>query len=268
MRFHTGCGIVNAARYPLVRQWIPSSNSVGTCEVRNLSRRSSRKVEANLLPLAHLQKCTFFLSYSRLDVASWIPTWAQTSTLWSTTNASLNDNATLTTTNSAAAVGSLPSYTRNLIATDGVSFTLLLLCWNPNCYSPIHNHPGDGCWMRVVSGAIHEVRYTQPSGLDHSQLLQHTTKQLHQLNARDNVQSSSAGSLLVQTHERTLGPNNGVVFIADDLGYHKVGNPSRTIPAMSLHLYSPPPQSCRAWVQEDAVPYQADLTCYHSIVPT
>mmetsp|Transcript_23131 Transcript_23131/g.49957 ORF Transcript_23131/g.49957 Transcript_23131/m.49957 type:complete len:237 (+) Transcript_23131:1574-2284(+) len=33
------------------------------------------------------------------------------------------------------------NYTRNLIATDDETFTLLLLCWNPGKESPIHDHP-------------------------------------------------------------------------------------------------------------------------------
>ena len=32
------------------------------------------------------------------------------------------------------------NYTRNLIATDDDTFTLLLLCWNANKESPIHDH--------------------------------------------------------------------------------------------------------------------------------
>jgi Cysteine dioxygenase type I len=224
---------------------------------------------------------SYSLSCSRLDVAAWAPTWAQTSSLWSTTTAAAAPlvNATNFTcsgpTTAAAAAAGLP-YTRNLIATDGVSFSLLLLCWNPNCYSPIHNHPGDGCWMRVVSGAIHEARYTAASSL-HVYHQQQPQQQPLWHATGDDIQSDSCSttcgdetesSLLRQTHQRTLGPRDDVVFIADDLGYHKVGNPSSTIPAMSLHLYSPPPQSCRAWVQEDSTPYQTDLTGYHSIVPT
>jgi cysteine dioxygenase len=164
-----------------------------------------------------------------------------------------NVNTATCTTNTAASVchssAPLPLYTRNLIATDGLSYSLLLLCWNPYGYSPIHNHPGDGCWMRVVSGAIHEVRYTTAAR-----------------NKTIKVSKTMSSSSLVPTQERTCGPHDDVVFIADDVGYHKVGNPSRTMPAMSLHLYSPPPQSCRAWMREDAAPYQADLTSYHSIV--
>ena len=33
------------------------------------------------------------------------------------------------------------NYTRNLIATDNETFTLLLLCWNEEKESPIHDHP-------------------------------------------------------------------------------------------------------------------------------
>jgi len=51
------------------------------------------------------------------------------------------------------------NYTRNLISTDNQTYTLLALCWNPGKYSPIHDHPCDGCWMSICEGCIHEVRY-------------------------------------------------------------------------------------------------------------
>ena len=57
-------------------------------------------------------------------------------------------------------------YTRNLIATDNKTYTLLLLCWNPNHSSPIHDHPCDGCWMKVVQGNIREQRYTEDTDSD------------------------------------------------------------------------------------------------------
>ena len=37
--------------------------------------------------------------------------------------------------------------------------TLLLLCWNEGKFSPIHDHPCDGCWLRVCQGEIQETRY-------------------------------------------------------------------------------------------------------------
>jgi len=40
----------------------------------------------------------------------------------------------------------MKNYTRNLIATDNETFTLLLLCWNPSKESPIHDHP----WVSTI----------------------------------------------------------------------------------------------------------------------
>jgi hypothetical protein len=50
-------------------------------------------------------------------------------------------------------------YTRSLVATDDETFSLLLLCWNPDMESPIHDHPCDGCWVRVCNGVVKETRY-------------------------------------------------------------------------------------------------------------
>ena len=43
-------------------------------------------------------------------------------------------------------------YTRNLICTDNKNYTLLLLCWNSQRESKIHNHPCDGCYVKCVRG--------------------------------------------------------------------------------------------------------------------
>lgn len=51
------------------------------------------------------------------------------------------------------------NYTRNLVATDDETYTLLLLCWNPDKQSPIHDHPCDGCRVRVCKGKVKETRY-------------------------------------------------------------------------------------------------------------
>ena len=58
------------------------------------------------------------------------------------------------------------NYTRNLVATDNQRYTLLMLCWNPSRESPIHDHPCDGCWMRVCQGSVQECRYVKQSDSD------------------------------------------------------------------------------------------------------
>ena len=110
-------------------------------------------------------------------------------------------------------------YTRNLISTDHKTYTLLLLCWNPEVESPIHNHPCDGCWLQVLQGNIQEVRYDT------------------QLNP----------VLQMNCNEGSLS------YITDNYGYHKVGNPSQT-PAVTLHLYSPPFETCQCWRDETSNP--------------
>lgn len=111
-------------------------------------------------------------------------------------------------------------YTRNLISTDNKTYTLLLLCWNPGQESPIHDHPCDGCWLQVLEGVVREVRYD---------------KKLSRVSQMD-------------CHEGELS------YITDNVGYHKVGNPCFQTPAVTLHLYAPPFESCRCWHSETADP--------------
>lgn len=114
------------------------------------------------------------------------------------------------------------NYTRNLIASDNETFTLLLLCWNPGKESPIHDHPCDGCWMRVCRGKVRETRYEINGVTDKMDV------------TFDEVYEDDAPA-----------------FIKDSMGYHKVGNPSMSIPAITMHLYCPPFDQCKIWLDPD-----------------
>ncbi|RHY43461.1 hypothetical protein DYB34_012801 [Aphanomyces astaci] len=108
------------------------------------------------------------------------------------------------------------NYTRNLISTDNTSYALMLLCWNRGKYSPIHDHPSDGCWVRHIQGTLNEVRYW------------------------------NNGETLVETSNIVI--TSGVSYMDDSLGLHKIGNPSQDVDAITLHLYSPPYEKCRLWL--------------------
>jgi hypothetical protein len=56
-----------------------------------------------------------------------------------------------------------------------------------------------------------------------------------------------------------------MAYISDSMGYHKVGNPSRTIPAVTMHLYCPPFATCKIWLDPDSAstPSSANV-CFHS----
>ena len=63
--------------------------------------------------------------------------------------------------------------------------------------------------------------------------------------SRDEPENGGGG--LVCTSDTTASAGD-LVFIQDRLGYHKVGNPDPTQPAFTLHLYSPPIDRCRIWL--------------------
>lgn len=126
------------------------------------------------------------------------------------------------------------NYTRNLISTDHETYTLLLLCWNPNMASPIHDHPCDGCWMQTVSGQVQEKRYCK----------------------------DPLTGFLTCTHDETFHEGQ-VAFIDDSMGLHSVGNPSASLPAITLHLYSPPFEKCKIWLDERHKP-STSLMCNYT----
>lgn len=111
-------------------------------------------------------------------------------------------------------------YTRNLVATDNETFTLLLLVWPKGKSSCIHDHPcSNGCYVKLVDGGIIEHRY--------------------RLNAEENKLELTA------INEASKG---AVTYIDDSMGLHSVGNTSKEDIAISLHLYSPPFKSCKVWL--------------------
>ena len=127
-------------------------------------------------------------------------------------------------------------YTRNLIDTDNETYSLLLLCWNPGKESPIHDHPSDGCWVKVMQGAIRESRYRQP------------------------VVGETKNSPLYCYQESTARTGE-VTYIDDTQGFHKVGNPDSYISA-TLHLYSPPALQCKTWPTACEMPRDVRMKNY------
>jgi cysteine dioxygenase len=119
----------------------------------------------------------------------------------------------------------MKNYTRNLIATDDETYTLLLLCWNPGKSSPIHDHPCDGCWVRVCEGKIQETRYE----------------------VTENDENETGTSTRLVMISDAVIEDSMPTFIHDSIGYHKVGNPSDAQVAVTLHLYCPPVKECKIW---------------------
>lgn len=107
------------------------------------------------------------------------------------------------------------SYTRNCIV-ENEKFELILICWEKGQITPIHDHGGEECWVKVIQGELKETIYN----LDEA----------GELNA---VKSTNAKT-------------GDISYMIDFMGYHRLanGNDGRS---MSLHLYAKPIRSCQAF---------------------
>jgi len=130
------------------------------------------------------------------------------------------------------------AYTRNLIATDDKTFTLMLLCWGAGASSPVHNHPQSECLMRMMRGSVRETRYRRGTPSD-----------------------NTATTLLVRLHEATLEVGDDVVCINDAIGMHRVENLHPSDVAWTLHLYMPPYQSSLCFEETNGNFQQVPMLC-------
>ena len=51
-------------------------------------------------------------------------------------------------------------YTRNCIVAND-KFELILICWCEGHRTPIHDHGGEECWVKVIEGEFRETIYTE-----------------------------------------------------------------------------------------------------------
>lgn len=82
-------------------------------------------------------------------------------------------------------------------------FEIILISWDKNVCTNIHNHPENGCLMNILEGNLIEEIYKKDNLL---------TKNFY-------------------------GKGN-ISYIHDSLGYHKIYNKDQY--SFSLHIYSPP----------------------------
>ena len=114
-------------------------------------------------------------------------------------------------------------YTRNLVDDGNDYYNVLILCWGPNHQSPIHDHANSHCLMKVLDGELEEIMYNAPT----------------------DTEEMTEKRKLKLTLDKTT-------YIHDKIGIHKVGNPSSTQGAVSLHIYSPPIKICRTFTAQGA----------------
>lgn len=173
-------------------------------------------------------------------------------------------------------------YTRNLIASVPGSFCLMLLCWNPEKGSPIHNHAGSE-WsvatqpaasavpgsnsMRLIAICLRVrcsslspslslfsasfLRVVAGKVIEQQYVIKGGEGDLSaQCNWNKLVSTKIPASDLTLTHTNEYAAG-GVTFINDSIGVHAVQNPFPD-PAVTLHCYIPGYDTCKS--------FQADCT--------
>ncbi|KAK6457400.1 Cdg1 cysteine dioxygenase [Scheffersomyces xylosifermentans] len=131
------------------------------------------------------------------------------------------------------------NYSRNGIINLNGNANLLILVWSPGKSSAIHDHAKAHCCMKILSGELMESLYEFPHG---------------------------EGSKL-KCKKETLLQRDVVGYISDNIGLHKISNPSNDKIAVSLHLYTPPYAAlygCSMYEASNGRRHHVDMSKYYS----
>ena len=139
-------------------------------------------------------------------------------------------------------------YTRNLIVKRTDKYALILLCWNADRPSPIHDHPTRGCWLRVLDGTVTETRYAFPAA-DEAKVRSDECK-----DAEEKV--SGCEVPLVVTKVTTCTAPSPSCFMHDTIGLHSVSAVGGD--AITLHLYVPEYTKCRVFDEKTGTAASCD----------
>jgi len=148
-------------------------------------------------------------------------------------------------------------YTRNLVDEGNGKFNLMLLCWGEGHSSAVHDHADAHCFMKMLEGSLNEIRFAWPE----------TNSDVQTEGQEINEETVQA----LKTTGTSLLEKNAVVYINDSLGLHRVENPSHTDPAVSLHLYCPPFDTCHMFDQRTGKKTSVKITFWSKFgerVPT
>jgi cysteine dioxygenase len=107
------------------------------------------------------------------------------------------------------------SYTRNCIV-ENEKFELILLCWEKGQITPIHDHGGEECWVKIIEGELKETIY----------------------------KVDEAGEL--KAGKSTISKAGDISYMIDFMGCHRLENLSDSR-SMSLHLYAKPIRNCNTF---------------------
>jgi len=135
------------------------------------------------------------------------------------------------------------TYTRNLVDEGNGKSNLLVLVWSPGRRSKIHDHSGSHCLMKVLKGSLQETLYGWPD--------------------EEKIQHGESDPPVVK--KETTYRKDEVAYIRDDIGLHRITNPSSDEYAVSLHLYTPAFGTCHVFDDNTGKATTAAQNIFYSI---
>lgn len=131
------------------------------------------------------------------------------------------------------------NYTRNGVDDINKKANLLILVWNPQRGSMIHDHANAHCIVKLLKGRLRETLYDWPHS-DHEEL----------------------------TEKKVTDVEVGqVTYMSDEIGLHRMYNPHESEVAVSMHLYTPPYAAkfgCHIYDQESGKSHKVNMSTLYS----
>ena len=124
------------------------------------------------------------------------------------------------------------TYTRNCIF-ENERFELILICWQSSHKTPIHDHGGEECWVKVIDGEFKETVYK--------------SNEVSEVN-------------ILKTNLFKVGD---ISYMIDFMGCHELKNLS-SHRALSLHLYAKPIRNCNIYDEKSKEFVQKKMS-YHTV---
>ncbi|KAF9903909.1 Cysteine dioxygenase [Linnemannia zychae] len=159
-------------------------------------------------------------------------------------------------------------YTRNLVDDGNGKFNLMILAWPENVGSAIHDHSGSHCLMKVLSGKLQETLYEWPDKVqvqdDHP--LDSGLGSDNSDDDNETVGSKSSRTSPMVVKKETILLRDQCAYMSDQLGLHRVSNPLSQPGAgsLSLHLYTPPYETCKTFNEKSSVARSSGKCVFYS----
>jgi cysteine dioxygenase len=130
-------------------------------------------------------------------------------------------------------------HTRNLIFRNRM-IEVMLICWQPGAITPLHTHNGQLGWMVVTEGTIVVENYRQ---------VRCNRPENQQVAGIDCIAGATEIEMELLDRE-VVEPWSAVNTVDKNQTIHRILNPSGQ-PAVSLHIYSQPIDSCVVFDMEN-----------------